>query len=327
MTYLVFIDIVKLKIFKDILFVIKYDWNEKMYNFGFYFLNIFFKAYLICLKILPYIIIGVIFSEALSYVKLHRYVHKLQQSSKGFSTFLAVILGMISPLCTYGTVPIVIQLKNSGVSIGSLIVFLISSSMMNPQLFILTWGGIGMKMAFARIVSIMIFSLLMGWIVSILPDRWILNKRSINEMNKSYHDICYTKKVFSLKHYLTSVSKTLEFIGFYLVVGAILAAAIEVAVPGSIVNKLFQQEKILQVIVVAALSIPFYTCGGGAIPVVNSLILGGMSNGTALAFLNVGSATRVTTLAALATILRPLAIFIYILILMVFSVFMAYLFI
>ena len=75
-------------------------------------------------------------------------------------------------------------------------------------------------------------------------------------------------------------------------------------------------------LVMAVLSIPLYTCGGGAIPAVGSLISGGMSKGAALAFLNVGSATRITTLSALAAIVRPLFIVVYVIILITFSVIM-----
>ena len=298
-----------------------------MNTFLFYFLNTFIKASLILLQLLPYLIVGTIIGEALKYIKLHKFVGKTRMKGGFLPTFAASVLGMVSPLCTYGTVPVVIQLNNSGVPASLLIVFLISSSMMNPQLFFMTWGGIGIKMALARIISIMIFSLLMVWILSILPAKWILNKKSLAESKKDCCDMHHPKKIFTWKSYGISILKSLEFTGLYIVIGVLLAAAIEVVVPANFANALFQQDKILQVLAVAVLSIPFYTCGGGAIPVVNSLISGGMSNGTALAFLNVGSATRVTTLAALGSIVRPLFLFAYVLILMLFSLVTGYIFI
>jgi uncharacterized membrane protein YraQ (UPF0718 family) len=105
------------------------------------------------------------------------------------------------------------------------------------------------------------------------------------------------------------------------VTGVVLAAAIEILMPSSVINKLFQTDKLISVVLMAVFSVPFYTCGGGAIPVIKSLVQdGGMSIGAAFAFLNVGSATRVTTIMALASIVRPAFIAAYIFALVFFSV-------
>jgi len=288
----------------------------------FYLLNIFFRASQIFLEILPYLIVGIIIGEALKYKKLHNLVEKFRSRNLFLSTLIASVLGMISPLCTYGTVPVVMRLNSSGVPISILIVFLTSSSMMNPQLFIMTWGGIGLEMALMMVLYILVFSLLMGWILRIIPEIWILNKKCLEDFSKNlYHKNC-SNDIFTWRNYLVHILKSLEHIGFYVVIGVILAAAIEILIPANIANTLFQQDKLIQMLVMAVLSIPLYTCGGGAIPAVGSLISGGMSKGAALAFLNVGSATRITTLSALAAIVRPLFIVVYVIILITFSVIM-----
>jgi uncharacterized membrane protein YraQ (UPF0718 family) len=287
----------------------------------FYSLNIFYKSYSILLQLLPYLAAGTLISEYLKYVKLHRLVEKLRMKGNPVSVFFASLVGMASPLCTFGTVPVVVRLMDSGLPARVLVVFLISSSMMNPQLFVMTWGGISLKMAVARIVTIMVFSLLTGCLLSVLPKEWVLNKRSLDGANKGQSEAARpVRESFKWKSYFVNVIGSLEFTGFYIVIGVLL-------VPADVTDMLFQQDKILQMLVAAALSIPFYTCGGGAIPVVRSLISGGMSSGTALAFLNVGSATRVTTLMALAAIIRPAAIFAYVILLVMFSILAGYFFV
>ena len=298
-----------------------------MYTFLFYSLNIFYKAADTLFQLLPYLIAGTFAGEALKFVRLHNFVEKLNKKGRFLSTVTATFLGILSPLCTYGTVPVVLQLNNSGVAASTLIVFLISSSMMNPQLFFMTWGGISLKIALARVLTIIIFSFLMGLILNALPERWILNKKIIEEKNSNTSGCTPSKKVFTLKVYFLNIVKSLEYTGFYITIGVILAAMIEVLVPSSFSNMLFDQNKLLQLLIAAALSVPFYTCGGGAIPVIKSFISGGMSSGTALAFLNVGSATRITTLMALAAIVRPLFIIFYVIILIAFSIVTGYFFI
>jgi len=297
-----------------------------MDKFAFYFLNILLKAFYSLLEILPYLIVGTAAGEMLKYTKLQKYIEGLRFRDTITMTVAASVLGMASPLCTYGTVPVVMRLAGSGMPAAVLVVFLIASSMMNPQLFILTWGGLGREMAFMRVATIMLFALLMGLILKVVPKEYILNRNCIREHsdNRRYKD--RGSKAFSWKGYLANIIKSLEYTGFYLVVGVLLGAAIEVLVPGDIANRLYRMDKTLQIIIMSLLSIPFYSCGGGVIPVVRALMLEGMSKGVLLAFLNVGAATRITVLAALLSIARPVFVVVYVLALMAFSIITGYLY-
>lgn len=293
----------------------------------FYSLNILLKAFLILLEILPYLIAGTAIGEALKYIKLHKYVESFRFKGTVYMTVAASVLGMVSPLCTYGTVPVVMRLAGSGIPASVLIVFLISSSMMNPQLFILTWGGISSEMALMRVATIMLFSILMGFILRAIPQEYILNKTCAGEYSGASTGKSCEREAFVWKRYIVNIVKSLEYTGFYLVTGVLLAAAIEVLVPGDFANKLYQKDKILQIILMSLFSIPFYSCGGGVIPIVKALMLGGMSKGVLLAFLNVGAATRITVLAALLSIVRPVFILVYVLVLIGFSIITGYLYI
>lgn len=293
----------------------------------FYALNIILKAFQTMLDILPYLIVGTAAGEALKYTKLQKYIEGLRYRDTFTMTMAASVLGMASPLCTYGTVPVVMRLAGSGIPASVLIVFLISSSMMNPQLFILTWGGVGREMALMRVATIMLFALFMGSILRIIPQEYILNKNYIKEYLDDVKDKGCGSKAFAWRSYLAGIFKSLEYTGFYLVIGVLLGAAIEVLMPGDMANRLYRMDKTLQIILMSLLSIPFYSCGGGVIPVVRALMLEGMSKGVLLAFLNVGAATRVTVLAALLSIARPVFVLVYILALMVFSIITGYFYI
>jgi len=65
------------------------------------------------------------------------------------------------------------------------------------------------------------------------------------------------------------------------------------------------------VLLAAAMSIPFYVCGGGAIPIVYGLMNMGMSNGAALAFFVTGPATRVSPMVTVALLMKKKAFLIY----------------
>jgi uncharacterized membrane protein YraQ (UPF0718 family) len=254
---------------------------------------------------------------------------KLQQLFSGERTniVLAAMVGSASPLCTYGTVPVLVQLLRRGVSPAPLLTFLVASSLMNPQLFILMLGGLGLEMALAQFLSVVILSLAVGTIASRWKPLTLLNQRTLfaNLTSKEY-EITVADSTFSWPRLLSRVVSLTESVGLYFVVGIIIASAIEVFVPSAWVVKLLGDEHWYSVLIAGSLGVPLYACGGGAIPWIKVLLDEGMSRGSALAFFLAGPATRITALAALATVLSRRALVLYVAFVLVGAVGLGYLF-
>lgn len=269
------------------------------------------------LDLLPYIVTGVIIGELLKSNRWSKYIYSIAKRSNFFSVILASLLGIVSPLCTYGTIPIIIGLFQNKVKLSILMTFLCTSSLMNPQLFVMTWGGISPEMALFRTGYVLIFGILVGFLVDLLPKSLILNKKIDISTNKCKNS---ETKNQNIKSFIKKTWESLQFVGYYIVIGVILGSLIEIVIPGAWLNYVFQLNEYISVIAASLLGIPLYACGGGTIPLVNSLMVEGMSMGAALSFFLVGSATRVSPLMALAAILKPVAIGAYVALIVVFSV-------
>jgi uncharacterized membrane protein YraQ (UPF0718 family) len=240
---------------------------------------------------------------------------------------LAALVGAASPLCTYGTVPILVQLLRHGVLPAPLLTFLVASSLMNPQLLVLMLGGLGLEMALAQLLSVIILSLAVGTIAGLWEPLTLLNQRTLAANSASNEcDIAVTDSTFSWSRLLSQVVSLTESVGLYFVVGIIIAATIEVFVPSAWVVRSLGKEHWYSVLVAGSLGVPFYACGGGAIPWIKVLLDEGMSRGAALAFFLAGPATRVTALAALATVLSRRALILYVAFVLVGAVALGYLF-
>jgi len=285
-----------------------------------YIILIFYTAGKSLLDLAPYIIIGVIVGEVLKLTSWTKLIYKGVNRSPISAILVASILGMVSPLCTYGTVPVVLQLFKAKVPVSPLITFLSVSAMMNPQLFIYTWGGLGPEMAIARAAAVLIFSLLLGLILYRIPQSWIINPSTLAENGSGQEILNRAKKQFALKKFLKEVSNSLVFVGFYIVIGVLASSVIDVLVPKSWLKAVFQGNGFTSLLISALLGVPLYACGGGVIPIVSGFLAGGMGKGEALAFLFVGPATRITPLMALAVILRPVVIVIYVLLVITYSI-------
>jgi len=101
-------------------------------------------------------------------------------------------------------------------------------------------------------------------------------------------------------------------VGLYFVVGVTLAALLQTLIPPEWVSSLLGAGRWYGVLLAGVLGVPFYACGGGAVPVISGLLAQGMSPGAALAFFLAGPATRLTALAALGTLLNRRALLAYV---------------
>lgn len=267
----------------------------------------------------PYVVLGVIAGTALKHSMLVTGIRRVCTRTPLLSIILSSLTGMASPLCTYGTVPIIVQLVREDVPLAPLIAFLSASSLMNPQLFIITWGGLGAEMALVRTAAVFISSILLGILVWVLPRHWLLNTNSLERFSRK-QVIKKDRSDGSMHSFLTDSIHMLEFVGFYVIIGILLGAVLETFLPGRIILQFFGTGQFGSVLLAALLGVPMYACGGGTVPLIRSLINQGMAKGAALSFLIIGPATRFTPLMALATIIRPAAVIAYTGYLFVFSI-------
>lgn len=270
------------------------------------------------LKLLPFVVGGVLLGE---YIKSAAWVKHLTSGairSGRMSIVPAGILGIISPLCTYGTIPILMQLYKRGVPVGPLMAFLSTSSLMNPQLFVLTWGGIGPEMAMMRLFVVMVFGTLVGFFLQSMSTKSILKQemKDGDILPRIIHDEQGSKKRYGK---YGGFFKQLHFVGFYVIIGVLAGAVVEVFVPGRLIFDWLRPGSWFSVPLAAMLGVPLYACGGAVIPFIRSLLLKGMSQGAALAFFIVGPATRIAPLSAMLTIVRPVFLLGYVITLICYS--------
>ncbi len=267
------------------------------------------------LNLTPYVFLGVVLAEILKYIHWSTLLTRQASAAPLTSIVWAVAIGLVSPMCTYGSLPIVLTLFGLGFPIATLAAFLVASSLMNPQLFIITWGGISPALALYRLASVAVFALIFGLVMHKINSSKLINPSLTLNPQKSKSAIALTWPSF-----IKGTLRSLQFVGFYIIVGVILGAVVDVLVPKSWMVNAFGEPEWLGILIGALLGIPFYACGGGTIPLIDAMLDKGMSVGAALAFFIVGPATRITPMVALASIIRPRVIGVLVLLLLVYAV-------
>ncbi len=256
------------------------------------------------LRLGPYVAGGILLAALLTQLDLPLRWGDLLKGKGPGAVLGAACLGGASPLCTYGTVPILIELVRGGASPGPALAFLVSSSLLNPQMFILMIGGLKLRLALAHVCGVLLLSVPVGLASLGMNPEVLLNSKVLCTTH-----VCPGKHKPGLLHTLLRLTET---IGLHFVVGVTLAALLRTLIPTLWVSSLLGTGRWYGVLLAGILGIPLYACGGGAVPVIAGLLGRGMSPGAALAFFLAGPSTRVTALAALGSLLNRRALAIYI---------------
>ena len=209
----------------------------------------------------------------------------------------ACLLGIASPLCMYGTIPIAASFAKQGMREDWLAAFMMSSILLNPQLIIYS-ASLGPAVLAIRIVSCFLCGVAAGLLL------WIFYR------NRSFFDFSGFEERAShdthpnlLIRYLLNVWRNLKATGLYFLLGILLSALFQRYVPQDLMTKLFAGNKAWGVLMAATLGVPLYACGGGTIPLLRQWLWDGMSYGSAAAFMLTGPATKITNLGAVKIIL------------------------
>jgi uncharacterized membrane protein YraQ (UPF0718 family) len=261
------------------------------------------------------ILVGVIISTFLG-SRLNKLALNLDSMGKGILALVfAAVIGAVSPICLYGTIPVMAVLSKKGLPHYLLATFMVSSVMINPNLFIFSFV-LGVPLALTRLGVSILAGIAAGAIVRcFIKGDEFFNFTAFEGRKKRSEDISIVKKFFK------ELNATIVTITPYFFVGIILTALFEKYVPRNILLALFGRNKGFGVLLAATLGVPVYVCGGGTIPLLNSCINAGMSYGSAIAFMITGPATKLTNLSAVKVILGKRNFVLYIVFVLVFSVF------
>jgi uncharacterized membrane protein YraQ (UPF0718 family) len=239
------------------------------------------------LLILPYFIGGVLFMSLV--VKFYPELQKLRIMRRDDTVAIvaAAFFGVLSPLGTPVALPLGAALIGMGFSSPAVVAFIVASPLINPNLFFLTAGVLGLKLAVARTVSAWILGSVAG-----LLFRYLRN-RGISLFPVREQRAVVDRKTRSYRHQIWAHVK---FVGKYFLLAVLISAMVRVLVPSKWIADALGASASLSVLIAVAMGVPFYSCGGAAIPLMRVLVDMGMAGGPTLAFFISGPATKLSTI-------------------------------
>ncbi len=262
-------------------------------------------------------VLGMVIGSAVS-VFAKDYIHRAFLSLQGkrlgiLGIIAASALGIASPLCMYGTIPIAASFSRGGMKDDWLAAFMMSSILLNSQLIIYS-AALGGTVLTVRIVSCFFCGITAGLLIRFFyRDKPFFNFTGFDEPETRDTD------PNMLRRYLKNLWRNVRATGLYFLIGVLLSALFQRYVPAEAMTALFGGNEALGVLMAATVGVPLYACGGGTIPLLQQWIWDGMSVGSAASFMLTGPSTKITNLGALKIVLGIKRFLLYLAYVMVFS--------
>ena len=234
----------------------------------------------------------------------------------------AALAGGLSPFCSCGVIPLIAALLAMGVPLSAVMAFWLASPVMDPSMFVLTTGVLGLEFAIAKTLAALGLGVAGGWVVHLLgraggladPLRegignggcgggklrdpkpvmwrfWQDGERRAKFGREARNVTLFLAKWLTLAFLLESLM--LEFIPAETVTSVLGGRARPIAL-GTLVG------------------VPAYLNGYAALPLVGGLIDQGMAHGAGLAFLVAGGVTSLPAAIAVWALVKPRVFVLYV---------------
>lgn len=264
-----------------------------------------------------YILFGLLAAGILHQIVREEWIEKHLGGSTYKEVLKAALFGAPLPLCSCSVIPFAATLRRNGASKGATLSFLISTPITGADSILATFGIFGWLFTLYRVISSILLAMAAGVLMNLLeppaPKKMFafsaaspsfsLKNPSLNS-NKTRQKFA----LFGVFHYglitlLGSFSKPL-FWG--LIVGAIITALMP-----SNLHQFFGDNRLWGYLIAVTVAAPMYVCATASLPIAASLVLAGVSPGTAFIFLSAGPATNTVTMGVVKSMLGIKALIVY----------------
>jgi uncharacterized membrane protein YraQ (UPF0718 family) len=217
---------------------------------------------------------------------------------------LAALAGAVSPFCSCGVIPLIAALLAMGVPLSAVMAFWLASPIMDPSMFVLTAGVLGVGFAVAKTIAAIGLGLFGGFVVHLMMKGGAFAdplREGIGNGGCGGARIRAPKPVVwrfwavperRAKFGKTALNTTL-FLAKWLTLAFLLESLMLAWIPAETVTSVLGGEGLGPIVMATLVGVPAYLNGYAALPLVGGLIGQGMAPGAGMAFLVAGGVTSI----------------------------------
>lgn len=228
-----------------------------------------------------------------------------------------------TPLCSCGTIAIILGMMASMMPWAPVVAFLVASPLTSPQELFYSAGLFGWPFALTFFGASIALGLVGGFVAHLLESRgWLADQARFRPVSGASGPadqvvadlelvtaVSFAEKSQkAIREIYRTGARLLLFFGVFAFLGYFLNGLI----PARWVPTLFGGHYLYSVPLAAVLGLPFYLNTEASLPLVRTLLDAGMSSGAALAFMITGAGTSIGALSGMLTIARWRVVFLVI---------------
>ena len=241
----------------------------------------------------PYLLFGLFASGLIHSFISVELIKKWLGARRFRDIFIASAVGVPLPLCSCSVIPTAVTLKKSGASNAATSAFLISTPESGVDSMIMTYGLIDWPMTIIRPIAAFVSAFFAG----VLQYFFNQDEKQFKEVEAAF---CCHKDHKETPTFMSGMKYAfhdlINDLALWLTVGILLGALIDYMVPADFFSTLSQWQSKGMILLIG---VPLYICASATTPIAASLIVKGLSPGTALLLLLVGPATNFSNIAVL----------------------------
>ncbi|MEM0935830.1 MAG: permease [Pseudomonadota bacterium] len=229
---------------------------------------------------------------------------------------LAALAGGLSPFCSCGVIPLIAALLAMGVPLSAVMAFWLASPLMDPSMFLVTVGVLGIEFAIAKTLAAIGLGLAGGLVVHLLVGAGGLSDPLRDGIGNGG---CGGSKVRAPKtvvwrfweeaerrvKFRKEATKTTLFLTKWLLLAFLLESLMLAYIPAERVTQLLGGDGLGPIFIGTLVGVPAYLNGYAALPLVGGLVEQGMTPGAGMAFLIAGGVTSIPAAIAVWALVKP----------------------
>lgn len=215
---------------------------------------------------------------------------------------LAAAFGGLSPFCSCGVIPLIAALLAMGVPLSAVMAFWLASPVIDPSMFALTVGVLGLEFAIAKTIAAIGLGLFGGYTTLLLTRSGAFAeplRKGVGNGGCGASGIRDPKPIVwafwrdSVRRtrFGREALKTTLFLFKWLTLAFVLESLMIAFLPPEWVAQAVGGEGVLSILIATLVGVPAYLNGYAALPLVSGLVEQGMVPGAGLAFLVAGGVT------------------------------------
>jgi len=231
----------------------------------------------------PYLILSIAIAAGVGASGADNLIARAFSGSPLLMILLAALAGGLSPFCSCGVIPLIAALLAMGVPLSAVMAFWLSSPVMDPSMFFLTSGVLGVEFALAKTLAAVGLGVFGGLVVLLFANSGGLSDPLREGIGNGG---CGGSKVRDPKpvvwrfwqeqtrrtKFLSEALKTTLFLAQWLLLAFLLESLMLAFIPAETITSLLGGTGLAPIALATVVGVPAYLNGYAALPLIGGLI-------------------------------------------------------